>query len=151
VFQIIPESKLIRSEITLRDMSLPEETKLTKKSLIRWVALSFGLINPNETRKLLLDILEVLFDFHVKNYQPTTQEILESLKELNKKEPNPKAVYYHLLKLKESGFIDRKKGKHYFNDEGKSLSETFTQLYQKKFLESFRNIEEALKKLEKGY
>ena len=86
-----------------------------------------------------------------KNHRGKFMAAVAKVKELNKKEPNPKAVYYHLLKLKESGFIDRKKGKHYFNDEGKSLSETFTQLYQKKFLESFRNIEEALKKLEKGY
>ncbi|MFH2106459.1 MAG: hypothetical protein ABII22_04310 [Candidatus Micrarchaeota archaeon] len=148
---MIPESKLIRSELTLREMSLPEETKLTRKSLIRWVALSFGLIHPNESRKLLLDVLEVLFMYHVKNTTPTTQHVLDSLKELDGKDPNPKAVYYHLLKLKEAGLISRKKGQYYFDDEGKTLSETFKVFYQKKFNESFKNIDEALKKLETNY
>ena len=151
MFEIIPESKLIRSELTLREMSLPEEIKLTKKSLVRWLALSFGLIHPNETRKLLLDILEVLFVFHLRNQKPTTHEIINSLKQLTGKEQNPKAVYYHLLKLKAAGMISRKKGCYYFDDEGKSLSDVFKSFYNTMFERSFRNIEEALKKLEANY
>ena len=39
---MIPESRLIRSEITIRDMALPEDVLLARKSLIRWIALSLG-------------------------------------------------------------------------------------------------------------
>ena len=64
---MIPESKLIKSELTIRELALPEDVLLARKSLIRWVALSLGMIHPNESRRLLLDILEVLFEFHIRN------------------------------------------------------------------------------------
>jgi hypothetical protein len=100
---MIPESKYIKNELTLRDMALPDEVKLTRKSLVRWLALSLGLISPNESRMLMLDLLDVLFYFHVKQESPTTQRILDRLEEVTGEKPNPKAVYYHLLKLKENG------------------------------------------------
>ena len=40
----LPEAGLVRKTITLREMDLPPEVKLTKKSLLRWFALSTGLI-----------------------------------------------------------------------------------------------------------
>ena len=93
---MIPESKLIRSELTIRELALPEDVLIARKSLIRWIALSLGLIMPNESRKLLLDILEVVFEFHLKNEQPTTKDIISRLEQLSKEEQNPKAIYYHL-------------------------------------------------------
>ena len=109
---MIPESRLIKSEIVIREMSLPDDVLLAKKSLVRWIALSLGLILPNESRMLLLDVLDALLYFHVKNENPTTQDILARLKKQTKKEPNPKAVYYHLLKLKEADILIRKKGRY---------------------------------------
>ncbi len=133
-------------------MALPDEVKLTRKSLIRWIALSLGLISPNESRKLMLDILEVLFLFHIQKEQPTTKDILTKLKEITGKEANSKAVYYHLLKLKESGVISRKKG-NYSVGEGDwtKLSEQFRQLYNKRSEEAFKKIDEAFSKLETTY
>jgi len=149
---VIPESKFIKNEITLREMSLPDEVKLTRKSLIRWIALSLGLISPNESRKLMLDILEVLFLFHIQKEQPTTKDILSKLKEMTGKEANPKAVYYHLLKLKEAGVISRKKGNYCIGEgEWSKLSEQFKQLYNKRSDEAFTKIDDAFSKLETTY
>ncbi len=146
------ESKLIRSELTIRELAFPEETKLARKSLIRWVALSLGLMSPNESRQLLLDILEVLFYFHAKKESPTTVQIIDKLNEMGGKKMNPKTVYYHLLRLKELGVISRKKGVYFFgNRDGKKLAEIFKEFYITRTNEIFKNIEESLLRLEDTY
>lgn len=149
---MLPESKSINSELLIREMSLSDDVKLAKKSLIRWVALSLGLIMQNESRRLVLDILEALIYFHAKKEQPTTNQIIEKMEELTGKKQNPKAVYYHLLKLKESGIISRKKGAYFFGDgSGRKLSEIIKEHYFSKANQCFVNIGEALDKLEGSY
>jgi hypothetical protein len=149
---MIPESRLIMSEFTLRELSLPDDVLLARKSLIRWLALSLGMILPNESRKLLLDILEVLIEFHVKNENPTTRDIVTRLEEHTKAKQNPKAVYYHLQRLKTSGILARKKGRYHLGyGDGKNLKETFRQFYLNKADSAFSNIATALDKLESGY
>jgi hypothetical protein len=149
---MIPESKLIRSELIIRDLALPEEVLLARKSLIRWIALSLGMILPNESRRLLLDIIEVLFEFHVRSEAPTTKDIIARLEEMTKAKQNPKAVYYHLLKLKEVGILSRKKGRYYLGDgEKRNLGEIFRDFYMKRTDGAFVNISMALEKLENSY
>jgi len=167
---MIPESRLIKSELIIRDMSLPNDVLLARKSLVRWIALSLGLILPNESRTLLLGVLDALLYFHVKKEMPTTADILSRLSSENHeagksassfqspaglqngKPANPKAVYYHLLRLKESGLISRKKGRYYFSEEeGRNLPELFRELYLRKADGAFSNISLALKKLEDSY
>lgn len=148
---MIPESRLIRGETIIRELSLPEDVKLTKKSLVRWLALSLGLIYPNESRKLLLEVLEALLYFQAKNYQPTTAEIIEYVEKGREKKQHPKAVYYHLLKLKEMGLIERKNKKYTFAEsEGRSLPQIFRGFYSSKTERAFKNIEEALTAFEKA-
>lgn len=149
---MIPESKLIRSELTIRELALPEDVLLARKSLVRWVALSLGMIHPNESRRLLLDILEALFEFHVKGEQPTTRDIIARLEAQSGSKQNPKAVYYHLLRLKELGILGRKKGRYQLGDgEKRSLRDIFREFYLKKADRAFGNIATALDKLENGY
>jgi hypothetical protein len=149
---MIPESRLIRSELTIRELALPDDVLLARKSLIRWIALSLGMILPNESRRLLLDILEVLFEFHMKNDAPTTKDIISRLTELTNEAQNPKAVYYHLQRLKDFGVLSRKKGRYYLGDgEGRSLKGIFREFYMRKADGAFTNIDRALEKLEHGY
>ncbi|NYZ73828.1 hypothetical protein H0O00_01675 [Candidatus Micrarchaeota archaeon] len=149
---MIPESRLIMSEFTLRELSLPDDVLLARKSLIRWLALSLGMILPNESRRLLLDILEVLVEFHVRNENPTTRDIMARLEEQTKAKPNPKAVYYHLQRLKAFGILARKKGRYHLGyGDGKNLRETFRQFYLNKADSAFANIATALDKLENSY
>ena len=141
---MIPESRLIKSEITLRELALPDDILLAKKSLIRWVALSLGMILPNESRTLILDIIDVLFEFHVKNEKPTTKDIIAMLEKKTKKKQNPKAVYYHLQRLKDAGIITRKKGRYYLGEgDEKSLSQIIREIYMKKTNATFSRIETA--------
>lgn len=149
---MIPESRLIKSELTIRELSLPEDVLLARKSLIRWVALSLGMILPNESRTLILDILDVMFEFHVKGDAPTTKDILSRLEEKGKGEQNPKAVYYHLQRLKDSGILTRKKGRYQLGEgEGKGLGDIFRGIYMRKAEAAFSNIGRALERLEGNY
>jgi len=149
---MIPESRLIKSEVIIREMSLPDDVLLAKKSLVRWIALSLGLILPNESRTLLLDVLDALLYFHVKRMQPTTQDILSKLEADSGKPANPKAVYYHLLKLKDSGILIRKKGRYMLSEEEeKSLPALFRDIYLRKTNSAFGNVDVALKKLQDSY
>ncbi len=149
---MIPESKLIKSELTIRELSLPDDVLLARKSLLRWVALSLGMILPNESRTLVLDLVDVIFEFHVKNKPPTTKDIIARMEQNTKSKQNPKAVYYHLQRLKDAGIISRKKGRYYLGDgDGKSLKEIFKNIYMKKTEMALSGIEVALERLESNY
>ncbi len=149
---MIPESRLIKSELTIRELSLPDDVLLAKKSLIRWVALSLGMILPNESRTLILDIMDVMFEYHIKGDAPTTKDILSTMEDKAKEKQNPKAVYYHLQRLKEAGIINRKKGRYYLGEgDGKNLSQIMKDIYLKRADEAFSNIGVALTRLEAKY
>ncbi|VVB73211.1 Uncharacterised protein [uncultured archaeon] len=102
----LPEAKLIRSEVLLRDMQLTDDVKLARKSLVRWLALSLGLITPRESRQSVLQLLEALLYYHLKERrEPNYQDIQDFLKTQNV-EMNEKTVRYHLTQLKKAGVIE---------------------------------------------
>ena len=44
---MIPEAELVRSEFVIRQLDMPPSISLTKKSLLRWVALSLAWLCPS--------------------------------------------------------------------------------------------------------
>ena len=80
----MPESALIRGECLVRELQLNEEVRLTRKGLVRWLALSLGLISPHESRAGLLEVLEALFFFHYAkkhgDADPDIHQILSKIK-----------------------------------------------------------------------
>lgn len=150
---MIPESKYILNETVIRDLSLNDDILVTKKSTIRWLALSLGLINPNESRKQVFDLLETLIDFHYDSIAPTTSEILQKMNIDPNSSNRHKAIYYHLLRLQTSGLINRKKGKYYFSseiDDFRPLDLILKELYLKRIDAVFSKISTASKKISKG-
>jgi len=109
----IPESKLIRGELVLRDMQLTGEVKVMRRSLVRWLALSIGLISPNESRTAAIDILDALLYFQFKGSDPSVPELLERINAKGGK-VGEKALRYHLWQMKNNGWIERSKGKYRF-------------------------------------
>jgi hypothetical protein len=150
---MIPESKYILNETVIRDLSLNDDVLVTKKSTIRWLALSLGLINPNESRKQVFDLLETLIDFHYDSVAPTTSQILEKMDIDPSSSNRHKAIYYHLSRLQSSGLINRKKGKYYFSseiDDFRPLDLILKELYLKRIDAIFSKISTASKKISKG-
>ena len=150
---MVPESKYILNETVIRDLSLNDDVLVTKKSTIRWLALSLGLINPNESRKQVFDLLETLIDFHYDSVAPTTSQILEKMDIDPSSSNRHKAIYYHLSRLQSSGLINRKKGKYYFSseiDDFRPLDLILKELYLKRIDAIFSKISTASKKISKG-
>ncbi|MGI0135176.1 MAG: hypothetical protein ACREBW_09495 [Candidatus Micrarchaeaceae archaeon] len=109
----INESKLIESELTLRNLRITSEVTETRRSIIRWLALAFGVISPGETRLTAISVLDsvLYFQFNEKR-DPTVEEIMEYI---NKAwgPINEKTLRYHLLQLKKAGIVDNSKGQYY--------------------------------------
>jgi hypothetical protein len=148
---MIPESKLIENEVVIRKLRLPDEVLLTRKSIIRWLALSLGLINPNESRTVVIDLLDALFDFHYEGKQPTTKEILDRMKEKTGEEQNPKAVYYHLQRLMDMEMLERKKGEYSFGSgDERDLATIFRRIYEAKMNAAFTDLGRAFSRISQG-
>lgn len=150
----MPEAKLIRSETTIRDMQLTEEVKMTKNSLVRWLALATGLISPNESRRTMISLLEALLYFSFKGEEPDVQELLERINKGEHK-TNEKALRYHLLVLKNRGLLERGKGKYRFavppSASDNEVATSFEHVYRNRSEQAFGRIRESLAVLKRMY
>ncbi len=146
----LPESKLIRSELVLRDMQLTDEVKMTRKSLVRWIALSLGLISPKESRQSVLNLLEALLFYHLKEKrEPNYQDVQDYLKQQSV-EMNEKTVRYHLTQLKKSGVIEDSRGTYKFTGfQGDNLSTALEHTYKQRADVAFSNVKLAIELLKK--
>ena len=128
---------------------------MTKRSLLRWFALSFGLISPNESRSTILDVLDGFFYFQVsKKYSPSTSELLIQLQDSGKK-INEKLLRYHLKRLIDIGLVERRKGKLSFvvdpMADPSDLVKGFNYNIATPIQESVSNISGVLEKLSEKY
>lgn len=148
---MIVESRLIKTEMVLRELALPDDVLLTRASTVRWLALSLGLVSPNESRTIVIDLLDALLHFHYANKRPTIKDLVDKLSEKGLSEKNIKAVYYHLDRLRDMGIINREKGEYFFGDGSTTdLAMIFKKIYEQRSAAVFENIGRALSRIEKG-
>lgn len=106
------ESKLIEREITVRNLRLTKEVTETRRSLIRWLALSMGVINPGESRLGAVSVLDSIlyFQFNAR-LDPDVAQLMEYIGKTW--EPiNEKTLRYHLLQLSKANIVTHSKGKY---------------------------------------
>ncbi|MCL5117604.1 MAG: hypothetical protein M1124_02130 [Candidatus Marsarchaeota archaeon] len=106
------ESRLIENEMTIRLLRLTSESMETRRSIIRWLALSMGIVNPKESRLSAIAVFDSLLYFQfVLKKDPDVHEMTEYI---NKAwEPiNEKTLRYHLLQLKKMRIIKNSKAKY---------------------------------------
>jgi hypothetical protein len=109
------EASLIENEVTIRNLRLTDEVLETRRAAIRWLALSLGIINPGESRLSSLAVLDALVHFQfIKNTDPSVKDISEYIN-ANWEEINEKTLRYHLLKMKNMGYIGNSAGKFFFS------------------------------------
>ena len=107
------ESGLIEREHTFRNLKLTKEVLETKRSIIRWLALTIGIINPGESRLSAVPVLDAIFSFQfIQKKDPSVQEMQEYINN-SWGSINEKTLRYHLLQLKNMGLIDNKKGEYF--------------------------------------
>jgi len=148
----LSESELIEKELLLRDLRLTKEVLETRRAIIRWLALSLGIINPGESRLGSLAVLDALINYQfIKKTDPDVAELADYIGKTW--EPiNEKTLRYHLLRMKKMGLIENQQGKFFFRPP--SVGDRFDAqtwaagLYEKDYKEIAGKIGEAIKELQ---
>jgi hypothetical protein len=109
----INEAKLIQAEIKLRNLLITKEVTETRRSMVRWLALSLGIINPGETRLSAIYVLDAMLYFQFqKRHDPNVSELAEYISK-SWQPINEKTLRYHLLQLKSANIMEHSKGRYF--------------------------------------
>lgn len=151
-----PESELVRRTFIIREMDLPPQVQLTKRSMLRWFALSFGLISEKESRSTVLEVLDSLFYFQFqKRADPTALEIIKHIKEKHSKTVSEKLLRYHLNRLMALNLLQRKSNRYSFNPspyaERKDFKSAFNYWVREHLEKSLKDLEFVAGKLQDNY
>ena len=147
----LSESELIDKEVTLRNMRLTKEVLETRRSIVRWLALSLGVINPGESRLSSVAVLDALLNFQfVRKSDPSVVELQEYITK-NWEVMNEKTLRYHLLRMKKMGLVENSQGKFYLKppamgDRYDALTWA-SGLYESDYKEISGKIGEAIREL----
>jgi hypothetical protein len=148
----LPEAKLIESEIVLREMHLTDDVAMTRKSLVRWLALALGIVSPRESRLSVLTILEAILYYHLKEKRGASYEDLVDYFKQQGVEMNEKTVRYHITQLRKAGVLEDDRGIYRFvNFHGEDLTEALEQSHRQRVNAAFYNIKQAIDTLKKMY
>jgi len=152
----LPESELVRKSFSIKQMDLPPSVQLTKRSLLRWFALSFGLISEKESRDTVLNVLDAVFYFLLsKKKNPTTLEIQAHIYSKYHRKISEKLLRYHLNRLIALNLLQRKQNRYLLNNspsaEQGNIVESFNHWVKQPVNESLDNIEKVLGKIAQSY
>ena len=142
------------SEITLRKYERPYDS--SKRELVRKVCLSLGLLQPGDSRDVIVDILLALEDARKERKELTSVEIRELVRKIRKENSLDEKglaesnVRRQLKRLRDLMLID-KRNNFYRLSEFEPLSEIFDKKIEKFLIpQTIERIKEYLEKLEKG-
>lgn len=109
---MLNESSLIERELTLRNLRITKEVIETRRSIVRWLALSLGIISPGESRLSAVSVLDAMLHFQLdEKKEPAVPDIMEYI--LKQWEAmNEKTLRYHLLQLKKMNIVTNDSGKY---------------------------------------
>ncbi|MBU0761354.1 MAG: hypothetical protein KJ600_03885 [Nanoarchaeota archaeon] len=140
------------SEITLRRYEKPYDS--SKRELIRKICLSFGLLQPGDSRDIVVDLLLVLEDSRTKKEWMNSFEIRDrvqgkrkehSLEEKGLAESN---IRRQLKRLRDAMLVDKKENRYRLS-EFAPLGEIFETKIEKFLIpQTIERIKEYLGKLE---
>lgn len=141
------------SEITLRKYERPYDS--SKRELVRKVCLSLGLLQPGDSRDIIVDILLALEDARKERKELTSVEIRELVRKIRKENSLDEKglaesnVRRQLKRLRDLMLID-KRNNFYRLSEFEPLSEIFDKKIEKFLIpQTIERIKEYLEKLEK--
>ena len=137
-------------------MDLPPSVQLTKRSLLRWFAVSFGFLSEQESRHTILNVLDALFHFLLtKKHNPTTLEIQSYIDKRYHKRISEKLIRYHLNRLIALELLQRKSNSYCLNNspyaEPDSLQESFNHWVKQPANSAMDDIANVLAKIADSY
>src|SRR3989338_3320415 len=127
------------TEITLRKYERPYD--LSKRALIKKLCLSLGLLNPGESRDVVIDIFYVLLEKRKFKKDMKLEEIRDEVIVLRDKEKQPQVgiaasnIRRQLRRLKEAFLVDKIKNRYKIS-EYSSLKHIFEEKTEKYMLAS---------------
>ncbi|MBS3060998.1 MAG: hypothetical protein J4215_00270 [Candidatus Diapherotrites archaeon] len=151
-----PEAQLVQKTFIVKRLGLPPDVKLTRRSLLRWFALSTGLISERESRSTILEVLDALFLILLNEKKnPTTLELQSFIVQKHGKTVSEKLLLYHLKRLIDLQLIIRKRKKYYLNPapntDSADLVTSFEYWFAKQVQESIQEISSATQILAENY
>lgn len=141
------------SEITLRKYEKPYE--LNQRDLLKKICLSLGLLQPGDSRDVIVDILQVLFKNRNKKISMSLEEIKEKAIE-NRKNANLELrgiadsnIRRQLKRLRDLFLVEKENNLYKISEFG-SLEEIFSKKIERFYIASIiERIKEYLAILEK--
>ena len=130
------------AEITLRKYEKP--AGMENRELTRKLCLSSGLLQPGDSRDVIVDLLMVLIEAQKKNKMLNSEEIRYEVTKNRKKRKlamlgiASSNIRRQLLRLRDM-FIVEKVANNYRINENASLAEIFTDKIEKYYLESIKD------------
>ncbi|MBT3731261.1 hypothetical protein HN681_01550 [archaeon] len=137
------------AEITLRKYEKPYE--MTRRDLIRKICLSTGLLQPGDSRDVIVDIFHILLD---SKKEMSCEEIRMDVIEKRKLEKLPingvaaSNVRRQIRRLREMYFVEKVRNKYKINED-EDISVLFEEQIENFFLPAIvKRVKEYLKGLE---
>lgn len=137
------------AELTLRKYEKPYE--MSRRDLIRKVCLSTGLLQPGDSRDVIVDIFQILLE---KRKGLTSDEVQEEVIRLRKEAKlplngiAPSNIRRQLKRLRDLYFVEKVKNAYQIS-ENEQLSILFTEKIEKFYLPAIlARVKEYLKALE---
>ncbi len=135
---------IIEETFVVRKMKMPTDVQLSKKSLVRWLALALGIANPNDKRDTAVKILDsVLFINFSKNMLARPRDISV------KTGIDEKLVDYHLRKMLDKGILERKRGGYVFLSD--QYGTPSLSVFKANIDESLRRASQAVLEIKRMY
>lgn len=140
------------SEITLRRYEKPYD--MSKRDLIRKLCLSVGLLQPGDSRDIVVDILHVLHEAKKRNVFLGSEEIREKVLKIRKKNSLPlkgvasSNIRRQLRRLRELFIVEKVKNNYRiseFEDLDVLFEERIRKIYLDNILNRVRDYFEVLK------
>ncbi|PIN80834.1 hypothetical protein COV13_02935 [Candidatus Woesearchaeota archaeon CG10_big_fil_rev_8_21_14_0_10_32_9] len=126
-------------EITLRKYEKPQG--MTRRDLVRKLCLSLGLLQPGDSRDVVVDVFQVLLE-NASSKEAISSQDIESLTIANREKHGlpklgiaPSNIRRQVLRLRDL-FLVEKIGNAYRINEHASLSEIFNEKIERYYLES---------------
>ena len=140
---------LPRGEITLRKYEKPYDS--SRRELVRKVCLSLGLLQPGDSRDVIVDMLLVLEDGRRKREWLSSFEIRDKVQKLRKEDKGlaESNIRRQLKRLGDAMLVDKASNKYRIS-EFASLSEIFEQKIENFLIpQTIERIKDYLNKLGK--
>jgi len=139
------------SEITLRKYEKPYDS--SRRELVRKVCLSLGLLQPGDSRDIIVDVLLILEDSRQIKKWLSSFEIRDSVEKLRKEKSleikglAESNIRRQLKRLRDSMLVDKQENKYRIS-EFSALSELFEQKIERFLLpQTIERVKEYLERL----